>query len=183
VFINEVVERPDGNLKNEFKARVDGVNQTLGMTADEFRAMGLPSRDTPDCAALGGGCSAWRPISARRTIRRPTALPSKDFAARRVNLEAGGRQDGQQPARQGANCLRRSAQRGPRRAERAWAGSRRWRGHLLPRRSPNAHGVLSRGDAARGFGLQRPPAVSDRFAAIAAAMGLGPGAADVEELV
>jgi len=54
VFVNEVVEAADGTLKSEFKARTDGVTQTLGMTADEFRAMGLPSRDTPDCAALRG---------------------------------------------------------------------------------------------------------------------------------
>jgi branched-chain amino acid transport system substrate-binding protein len=54
VFINEVVDDGAGGLKIEFKARVDDVTQTLGMTADEFRAMGLPSRDTPDCAALGG---------------------------------------------------------------------------------------------------------------------------------
>lgn len=54
VFINEVVEGADGNLRNEFKARTDGVTQTLGMTPDAFRAMGLPSRDTPDCAALRG---------------------------------------------------------------------------------------------------------------------------------
>ncbi|KUF09404.1 ABC transporter substrate-binding protein [Pseudoponticoccus marisrubri] len=55
VFINEVVEDGEGGLKNEFKARTDNVNQTLGMTAEEFRAMGLPSRDTPDCAALAEG--------------------------------------------------------------------------------------------------------------------------------
>ncbi len=54
VFVNEVVEDANGNLKSEFKARTDGVTQTLGMTAEEFRAMGLPSRDTPDCAALRG---------------------------------------------------------------------------------------------------------------------------------
>jgi ABC-type branched-subunit amino acid transport system substrate-binding protein len=54
VFINEVVETADGGLANEFKARVDNVTQTLGMSAEEFRAMGLPSRETPDCAALGG---------------------------------------------------------------------------------------------------------------------------------
>jgi branched-chain amino acid transport system substrate-binding protein len=54
IVINEVVEDGEGGLKNEFKRRVDGVTQTLGMTAEEFRAMGLPSRDTPDCAALGG---------------------------------------------------------------------------------------------------------------------------------
>lgn len=55
VFINEVVEDGDGGLKNEFRARVDDVNQTLGMSAEEFMAMGLPSRDTPDCAALAQG--------------------------------------------------------------------------------------------------------------------------------
>jgi branched-chain amino acid transport system substrate-binding protein len=54
VVINEVVEDGQGGLKNEFKRRVDNVTQTLGMTAEEFRAMGLPSRETPDCAALGG---------------------------------------------------------------------------------------------------------------------------------
>jgi len=51
VFINEVVEDGDG-LRNVFAGKTDGVNQTLGMTEAEFRAMGLPSRDTPDCAAL-----------------------------------------------------------------------------------------------------------------------------------
>ncbi len=55
VFVTEVVEGSDGNLEAVFKAREDGVTQTLGMTADEFRAMGLPSRDTPDCDALRGG--------------------------------------------------------------------------------------------------------------------------------
>ncbi len=54
VFITEVVDDGAGGLANVFKARVDNVTQTLGMTADEFRAMGLPSRDNPDCAALGG---------------------------------------------------------------------------------------------------------------------------------
>ncbi|MEO1089782.1 MAG: ABC transporter substrate-binding protein [Pseudomonadota bacterium] len=52
VFVNEVVQGDDGSLSNKMVARMDGVNQTLGMTADEFRAMGLPSRDTPDCDAL-----------------------------------------------------------------------------------------------------------------------------------
>ncbi len=54
VFINEVQEGEDGNLKNVLVSTTEGVTQTLGMTPDEFRAMGLPSRDTPDCAALGG---------------------------------------------------------------------------------------------------------------------------------
>ncbi len=52
VFINEVVEDGEGGLKNEFKARADNVNQTLGMSVEDFTAMGLPSRDNPDCAAL-----------------------------------------------------------------------------------------------------------------------------------
>jgi branched-chain amino acid transport system substrate-binding protein len=54
VFINEVVDDGAGGLKLELKGTAENVTQTLGMTADEFRAMGLPSRDTPDCAALGG---------------------------------------------------------------------------------------------------------------------------------
>ncbi|MFN7258033.1 MAG: ABC transporter substrate-binding protein [bacterium] len=55
VFVNEVAEGPGGTLVNRMVARVDGVNQTLGMTAEQFRAMGLPSRTNPDCRALGGG--------------------------------------------------------------------------------------------------------------------------------
>ena len=55
VYITEVVEGEDGSLRNEFRSKIEGVTQTLGMTPDEFRAMGLPSRETPDCAALGGG--------------------------------------------------------------------------------------------------------------------------------
>ena len=54
VIVTEVEEGPDGNLRSVFKARTEGVTQTLGMTADEFRAMGLPSRDNPDCAKLRG---------------------------------------------------------------------------------------------------------------------------------
>jgi ABC-type branched-subunit amino acid transport system substrate-binding protein len=54
VFVTEVVEGADGNLTSKMVAKVDNVTQTLGMSADEFRAMGLPSRDTPDCAKLRG---------------------------------------------------------------------------------------------------------------------------------
>lgn len=54
VFVNEVTENPNGTLSNKMVARVDNVNQTLGMTPDAFRKMGLPSRTTPDCKALGG---------------------------------------------------------------------------------------------------------------------------------
>jgi ABC-type branched-subunit amino acid transport system substrate-binding protein len=54
VFINEVQDDGAGGLKNVMVGKVENVTQTLGMTMDEFKAMGLPSRDTPDCAALGG---------------------------------------------------------------------------------------------------------------------------------
>jgi hypothetical protein len=54
VFINEVSANADGTLSNKMVGRVDNVTQTLGMTPDAFRKMGLPSRTTPDCKALGG---------------------------------------------------------------------------------------------------------------------------------
>ena len=55
VFVNEVVDGKDGNLTSALRKRVDGVTQTLGMTAEQYRAMGLPSRTTPDCAKLRAG--------------------------------------------------------------------------------------------------------------------------------
>lgn len=54
VFITEVIEGPDGNLINTFKSKVDNVDQKLGLSKEAFDAIGLPSRDTPDCAALRG---------------------------------------------------------------------------------------------------------------------------------
>ena len=54
VFVNEVIANADGTLSNKMASKVENVNQTLGMTPDAFRAMGLPSRTTPDCKALGG---------------------------------------------------------------------------------------------------------------------------------
>jgi len=55
VFITEVIEGEDGNLYNTFKSKVDNVDQMLGMSKEEFDALGLPSRDTPDCDALRQG--------------------------------------------------------------------------------------------------------------------------------
>ncbi|MDK3074627.1 ABC transporter substrate-binding protein [Sedimentitalea sp. JM2-8] len=55
VFINEVQDDGQGGLKNVMVGKAENVNQTLGMTVEEFTAMGLPSRDTPDCAALASG--------------------------------------------------------------------------------------------------------------------------------
>ena len=54
VYVNEVVENADGTLANKMVAKQENVNQTLGMSTEDFKAMGLPSRDTPDCAKLRG---------------------------------------------------------------------------------------------------------------------------------
>jgi ABC-type branched-subunit amino acid transport system substrate-binding protein len=55
VFINEVVEGPGGTLTLKMAGRTDNVTQTLGMTAEQFRAIGLPSRTAVDCARLRAG--------------------------------------------------------------------------------------------------------------------------------
>ena len=48
-FVSEVVEQPDGTLLSQFVKKIDNVNQTLGLPEDEFRALGLPSRDIVKC--------------------------------------------------------------------------------------------------------------------------------------
>jgi branched-chain amino acid transport system substrate-binding protein len=55
VFINEVVDGPDGNMTTKMVGKTDNVTQTLGMTVDQFRALGLPSRNVVDCAKLRAG--------------------------------------------------------------------------------------------------------------------------------
>jgi hypothetical protein len=55
VFVNEVVDGPDGNMTSKMVAKTENVNQTLGMTADQFRAIGLPSRTVVDCPKLRAG--------------------------------------------------------------------------------------------------------------------------------
>jgi branched-chain amino acid transport system substrate-binding protein len=52
VFVNEVTARADGSLFNRMVKRVDNVSQTLGLPVEQFRALGMPGRDTPDCARL-----------------------------------------------------------------------------------------------------------------------------------
>ncbi|MDW8444998.1 MAG: ABC transporter substrate-binding protein [Acetobacteraceae bacterium] len=52
VFVSEVTQRADGALYNRMVRRIDDVNQTLGLPLEEFRALGLPGRDTPNCARL-----------------------------------------------------------------------------------------------------------------------------------
>ncbi len=55
VFITEVVEGANGELTSKMVGKTDNVNQTLGMTAEQFRALGLPSRNVVDCAKLRSG--------------------------------------------------------------------------------------------------------------------------------
>jgi branched-chain amino acid transport system substrate-binding protein len=50
-FITEVAELADGNLTNKFVKTLPGIPQTLGMSADGFKALGLPSRTNPECKA------------------------------------------------------------------------------------------------------------------------------------
>jgi ABC-type branched-subunit amino acid transport system substrate-binding protein len=55
VFITEVVEGANGELTSKMVGKTDNVNQTLGMTTEQFRALGLPSRTVVDCAKLRSG--------------------------------------------------------------------------------------------------------------------------------
>jgi branched-chain amino acid transport system substrate-binding protein len=55
VFINEVVDGPDGNMTTKMVGKTENVTQTLGMTAAQFRDIGLPSRNAVDCAKLRAG--------------------------------------------------------------------------------------------------------------------------------
>lgn len=48
-FVSEVVEESDGTLLSKYVKKIDNVNQTLGLPEDEFRALGLPSREIVDC--------------------------------------------------------------------------------------------------------------------------------------
>ncbi|MEM7496514.1 MAG: ABC transporter substrate-binding protein [Pseudomonadota bacterium] len=50
-FVVEVVENENGDLVTEVVSMKEGVNQTLGIDADKFAAIGLPSREVPECKA------------------------------------------------------------------------------------------------------------------------------------
>lgn len=50
-FVTEVVEQADGTLANDLVKIVPNVNQTLGMTEEQFASLGLPSRENPACKA------------------------------------------------------------------------------------------------------------------------------------
>jgi branched-chain amino acid transport system substrate-binding protein len=49
MFLTEVAEGDDGNLYNKVVKVIPDVNQTLGMPAEEFMALGPVGRDNPDC--------------------------------------------------------------------------------------------------------------------------------------
>ena len=42
-------------MTSKMVAKTENVNQTLGMTTAQFKALGLPSRDAVDCAKLRAG--------------------------------------------------------------------------------------------------------------------------------
>lgn len=48
-FVSEVVQLADGTLATQMVSKVDGVNQTMGIDPAAFAAIGLPSRETPEC--------------------------------------------------------------------------------------------------------------------------------------
>ena len=48
-FVSEVVELADGTLATQMVRKIDNVNQQLGISADAFQAIGLPSRENPVC--------------------------------------------------------------------------------------------------------------------------------------
>lgn len=48
-FVTEVVELDDGTLTNKLVEKIDNVNQSLGLPEEEFRALGLPSREIVQC--------------------------------------------------------------------------------------------------------------------------------------
>ena len=48
-FVNEVVQLDDGSLATKNVKVVENVDQTLGLGADSFKAIGLPGRDVPEC--------------------------------------------------------------------------------------------------------------------------------------
>ncbi|MEO0823738.1 MAG: ABC transporter substrate-binding protein, partial [Pseudomonadota bacterium] len=50
-FVVEVAELDDGTLATKLVSLKEGVNQTLGIDADAFAKIGLPSRETPECKA------------------------------------------------------------------------------------------------------------------------------------
>ena len=53
-FVTEVVQLDDGTLATELVEKIEGIEQTLGLTPEQFAELGLPSRDVVDCEAWAG---------------------------------------------------------------------------------------------------------------------------------
>ncbi len=49
IFLTEVIEGPDGNLLNKIVKVIPAVNQTLGISENEFLKYGPVGRNNPDC--------------------------------------------------------------------------------------------------------------------------------------
>jgi ABC-type branched-subunit amino acid transport system substrate-binding protein len=48
-YVPEVKENADGSMFVGYAGKAEGVSQTLGLTPEQFAAMGLPSRTNPEC--------------------------------------------------------------------------------------------------------------------------------------
>lgn len=53
-FVTEVVQLSDGSLATKLVDKIDNIEQTLGLTPDQFATLGIPSRDVVDCQAWQG---------------------------------------------------------------------------------------------------------------------------------
>ena len=51
-YITEIVQQEDGSLISQLVSVAEGVNQTLGVDADEYLAFGAFDRENPVCADL-----------------------------------------------------------------------------------------------------------------------------------
>ena len=53
-FVTEVVQLSDGSLATKLVNKIDNIEQTLGLTPEQFATLGIPSRDVVDCQAWQG---------------------------------------------------------------------------------------------------------------------------------
>lgn len=72
VLVSEVTQRADGAFCNRTVRRIDDVDQTLGLPLETFRGLGMPGRDTPNCARLRRSSRpGWRDATGRSARRVP----------------------------------------------------------------------------------------------------------------
>ena len=53
-FVTEVIQLSDGSLATKLVDKIDNIEQTLGLTPEQFATLGIPSRDVVDCQAWQG---------------------------------------------------------------------------------------------------------------------------------